>query len=240
MSILTAANTVAFALAEAEKGVWFDNPAIREAFWPSVWETLVMTGWSTLITVLVGTPLGLLLVATARGGLLPNRLANQTLGLIVNVGRSIPFIILLIAILPFTRWVVGTTLGWKAAVVPLTVGAIPFFARLVETNVRSVQSGKIEAAHMMGATRWEIMFGVQVREALPGLIDSTTVLAVTLISYSAIAGALGGGGLGQLAMNYGYHRFQGDVMLVSVVGIVVIVQIIQVLGDMLSRLVDHR
>ena len=129
-------------------------------------------------------------MATARGGLLPNRLANQTLGLIVNVGRSIPFIILLIAILPFTRWVVGTTLGWKAAVVPLTVGAIPFFARLVETNVRSVQSGKIEAAHMMGATRWEIMFGVQVRE-LTGLIDSTTVLAV-LLSTTPDAGALGG------------------------------------------------
>ena len=124
--------------------------------------------------------------------------------------------------------------------VPLSVGAIPFFARLVETNVRGVSAGKIEAAHMMGASRWEIMFGVQVREALPALIDSVTVLAVTLIGYSAIAGVLGGGGLGQLAMNYGYNRFQGDVMLVSVVGIVIIVQIVQVVGDMLSRLVDHR
>ncbi|MDO5035277.1 MAG: methionine ABC transporter permease [Actinomycetaceae bacterium] len=219
---------------------WFDNPAIREAFWPSVVETLAMTWWSTLITIVIGTPLGLFLVATSRGGLMPSRVANQVLGFIVNVGRSIPFIILLIAILPFTRLIVGTTLGWKAAVVPLSVGAIPFFARLVETNVRSVRPGKIEAAHMMGATRWEIMTGVQVREALPSLIDSVTVLAVTLVGYSAIAGALGGGGLGGLAMNYGYQRFQGDVMLVSVVGIVIIVQIVQVFGDMLSRLVDHR
>ncbi|MDO5049415.1 MAG: methionine ABC transporter permease [Actinomycetaceae bacterium] len=237
MSILTSA--VAPLLLGGE-GKWFDNPAISEAFWPSVWETLAMTGWATLLTVIVGTPLGLLLVATSRGGLFSNRLANQILGLITNIGRSIPFIILLIAILPFTRWVIGTTLGWKAAVVPLTVGAIPFFARLVETNIRGVHSGKVEAAHMMGASRWEIMFGVQVREAMPALIDSTTVLAVTLVGYSAIAGALGGGGLGQLAMNYGYHRFQGDVMLVSVVGIVIIVQIVQVIGDMLSRLVDHR
>lgn len=221
-------------------GQWLDNPAIRESFWPSVWETLAMTGWATLITVILGTPLGLFLVATARGGLMPNRAVNQALGLIVNIGRSIPFIILLIAILPFTRFVVGTTIGWQAAVVPLSVGAIPFFARLVETNVRSVRQGKIEAAHMMGATRREIMFGVQVREAMPALIDSVTVLAVTLIGYSAIAGALGGGGLGKLAMNYGYQRFQGDVMLVAVVGIVIIVQIIQVIGDMLSRLVDHR
>lgn len=224
----------------AADGQWLDTPAIKEAFWPSVWQTLAMTAWATVITVVIGTPLGLFLVSTARGGLTPNRVANQILGFIVNVGRSIPFIILLIAILPFTRFVVGTTLGWKAAVVPLSVGAIPFFARLVETNVRGVSAGKIEAAHMMGASRWEIMFGVQVREALPALIDSVTVLAVTLIGYSAIAGVLGGGGLGQLAMNYGYNRFQGDVMLVSVVGIVIIVQIVQVVGDMLSRLVDHR
>ncbi|KGF01666.1 methionine ABC transporter permease [Actinomyces sp. S4-C9] len=233
--------SVATALvALAADSQWLDNPAIKEAFWPSVWQTLGMTAWATVITVVIGTPLGLFLVSTARGGLTPNRVANQILGFIVNVGRSIPFIILLIAVLPFTRFVVGTTLGWKAAVVPLSVGAIPFFARIVETNVRGVSAGKIEAAHMMGASRWEIMFGVQVREALPALIDSVTVLAVTLIGYSAIAGVLGGGGLGQLAMNYGYNRFQGDVMLVSVVGIVIIVQIVQVVGDMLSRLVDHR
>lgn len=219
---------------------WFNNPVIRETFWLAVAETIYMSFWSSLITVLIGTPLGLLLVATARGGLLPNRAIYQTLSVIVNIGRSLPFIILMIAILPFTRFVVGTTLGWKAAVVPLTVGAIPFFARLVETAVHSVEPGKIEAAHMMGASRWQIMFGVQIREALPALIQSTTVLVITIISYGAMAGVIGAGGLGQLAMNYGYNRFMGDVMLVAIVGILVIVQVVQMTGDMLSRLVDHR
>ncbi len=232
--------TVLATRTDPNAGRWFANPVIAQTYWQSVWETLAMTGLSSLVTVLFGLPLGLLLVATRRDGLLPNRGVHHALALVVNIGRSIPFIILIIAILPITRFIAGSTLGWKAAVVPLTIGAIPFFARLVETAILGVDPGKIEAAHMMGAKRWQIMSGVQVREALPALIQSITVLVITLVSYSAMAGAIGGGGLGQLAMNYGYQRYQDDVMILAVVGILIIVQAIQAIGDMCSRLVDHR
>ena len=134
----------------------------------------------------------------------------------------------------------GTTLGWQATVVPLVILSVPFFARLVESNILAVDAGKIEAAQMMGASNRQIRWGVQVREAAPALVQSITTLAITLIGYSAIAGALGGGGLGQMAMNYGYNRFQDDVMIVTVLAIIVIVQIVQMFGDMISRLVDHR
>ena len=143
-------------------------------------------------------------------------------------------------IIPFTRLLVGTSLGWKAAVVPLTLAAAPFFARLVESNVQGVESGKLEAAKMAGASNWQIMLGVQVREALPSLIQSITVTLISLIGYGAMAGTLGTGGLGALAMNYGYTRFMGDVMLIVVIDILLIVVIVQWVGDMLSRLVDHR
>ena len=223
-----------------DEGAWFDNPVVQGQLWPATLETLGMTFFSTLFTVVFGLPLGLALVATAPRGLVPNVAVNQVLSVIVNIGRSIPFIILMISILPFTRLVVGTTLGWEAAVVPLTVAAIPFFARLVETAVFSVEQGKIEAAQMMGASRFQVLGGVLVREALPALVQSVTVLVITLISYSAMAGAIGGGGLGALAINHGYNRFQGDVMVLTVVVIVILVQAIQMMGDMLSRLVDHR
>lgn len=241
--IITQALTLASVLAtraDQSGGRWFANPVIAQTYWQSVGETLAMTGLSSLATVVLGLPLGLLLVATRKDGLLPNRGVHHALALIVNIGRSIPFIILIIAILPITRLIAGSTLGWKAAVVPLTIGAIPFFARLVETAILGVEAGKIEAAHMMGARRWQIMMGVQVREALPALIQSITVLVITLVAYSAMAGTIGGGGLGQLAMNYGYQRYQDDVMILAVVGILIIVQTIQAIGDMCSRLVDHR
>ena len=224
----------------ADKPTWGDNPALTKPFLPAVWETLVMTGVATLVTVIFGLPLGLLVVNTSRHGLTPNRIVHQILGVIVNVGRSFPFIILLIAIVPLTRFLVGTTLGWKAAMPSLIIGAIPFFARLVETNVLAVSRGKIEAAQMMGASNQRIYWGVQVREALPALIQSVTVLAITLIGYSAMAGAVGAGGLGKLAINYGYNQFMPDVMLCAVVAIIIIVQVIQMMGDMISRLVDHR
>ncbi len=221
-------------------GTWFDNPVVQNQLWPATVETLGMTAFSTLFTVLLGLPLGLALVATAPKGLVPNRAVNQVLSVIVNIGRSIPFIILMIAIIGFTRFIVGTTIGWQAAVVPLTVAAIPFFARLVETAVFSVEQGKIEAAQMMGASRLQVLGGVLVREALPAIIQGITVLVITLISYSAMAGAIGGGGLGALAINHGYSRYQTDVMILTVVVIVVLVQAIQMIGDMCSRLVDHR
>lgn len=219
---------------------WFDNPAITREMLPATLETLAMTAISTLFTVVFGLPLGLFLVSTAKTGLIPNAPVNKVLGFIVNLGRSLPFLLLAVFILPFTRLVVGTTLGWQAACVPLIVGATPFFARLVESNIMGVDPGKIEAAQMMGASRTRIMWGVQVREALPSLIQSTTVLVITIIGYSAITGAFGGGGLGALAINYGHSRYQADTMLVALIVIGIIVIVLQALGDFIARVVDHR
>lgn len=220
--------------------MWFDNRAIQNQLWPATLETLYTTFWSTLFTVIVGLVVGVAVVATSPRGLAPSLWLHRILGVIINVGRSIPFIILAVVMLPITRLVVGSAIGWKAAVFPLTIAAIPFFARLVETALLQVDGGKIEAARMMGATRSRIMFDVVVREALPALIQAATVLVITLISYGAMAGAIGGGGLGQLAMNHGYQRYSVDVMIITLVVIVLIVQVIQMVGDMLSRLVDHR
>ena len=219
---------------------WFSNPVIQNELWNATYETLAVSFISTFFTVLFGIPLGLAVVATSKRGLMPNAFINNILSVIINVGRSIPFIILMIALIPFTRLVVGTSIGWQAAVIPLTIGAIPFFARLVESAVLSVEHGKVEAAQMMGASRTQILWGVLVLEALPVIVQSITVLIITLISYSAMAGAIGGGGLGALAINYGYQRFMADVMVITVVVIIIIVQVVQLVGDMISRLVDHR
>lgn len=219
---------------------WLDNPVIREGILPALWETLAMTGVAGLLTLLLGVPLGVLLHATSPGGISPNVALHRVLGGIVNVGRSLPFLILMIAIIPFTRLVVGTTLGWQAAVVPLTVGAIPFYARLVETSLREVSAGKVEATLMMGATRWDLTRKVLLPEALPGLVAGLTTTIIALIGYTAMAGAVGGGGLGAVAMTYGYNRFESDVMITCVVLLIVIVQIIQMFGDALARRLDHR
>lgn len=216
------------------------NRVITEQLPEATLETIYMSGLSSVLTVLLGLPLGLALVATAPGGLRPSRVINAALAVVVNVGRSFPFIILMIAILPLTRLLTGTTFGWQSAVVPLTLGAIPFFARLVETAVRDVSAGKVEAAQMVGASRLAIVGGVLVREALPAIVGGITVTVITLIGYSAMAGALGAGGLGALAINHGYNRFQTDVMVVTVVVIIVLVQLVQMLGDRVARLVDHR
>jgi D-methionine transport system permease protein len=219
---------------------WLDNPVIREGLVPATVETLYMTGVAGLLTILVGLPLGVLLQTSGPQGLHPRPAVHRVLGLVVNVGRSLPFLILMIAIIPFTRFVAGTSLGATAAVVPLTVGAIPFFARLVENAVREVETGKVEAALMMGATNRQVVRSVLVPEALPGVLGGSTVTLVTLLSYTAMAGAVGGGGLGALAINYGYQRFQGDVMVVTVAVLLVLVQLIQLAGDRLVRHVDHR
>lgn len=227
-------------MAGPDKPQWADNPAITQKFLPAVGETLLMVGFASLLTVILGLPLGLLLASSASGGLKPRVVLNQVVGVIVNIIRSFPFMILIIAMIPFTRFLLGTALGWQATVVPLVVGAVPFFARLVETNVTAVDAGKIEAAQMMGASTLRIEWGVQVREAMPALVQSVTVLIITLIGYSAMAGVVGGGGLGALAINYGYNQWQNDVMILTVVAIVIMVQIIQMVGDMISRLVNHR
>lgn len=217
-----------------------NNPVIVERLPEATLETLWMTLLASLITVALGLPLGLALVATAGDGLRPSRAIHAVLSIVVNVGRSFPFIILMIAILPLTRLLTGTTYGWRSAVVPLAIAAIPFFARLVETAVRDISAGKIEAARMVGASRLAITAGVQVREALPAIVAGATVTIITLVGYSAMAGALGAGGLGALAINHGYSRFQTDVMVATVVVIILLVQLIQMLGDLVVRLVDHR
>lgn len=227
-----------------DQGMWLDNKVITENLWTATLETIFMTFWSTFFSVVFGLLIGLLLVACGSDGLFGTkkraRALYSVLGFIVNVGRSLPFVILMIAVLPLTRFLLGTSLGWQAAVVPLTLAAAPFFARLVESNIQGVESGKIEAAKMAGANAWQIMFGVQVREALPALINSVTVTIISLIGYGAMAGTLGTGGLGALVMNYGYTRFMTDVMIATVVVVLILVVIVQWVGNMLSRLVDHR
>ncbi|MFC4554671.1 methionine ABC transporter permease [Georgenia faecalis] len=216
------------------------NPVITENLPEATVETLAMVALASLVTVLGGLPLGLALATTAPGALRPAPALHGVLNVVVNVGRSLPFIILMVAIIPLTRALTGTTFGWRSAVVPLSIAAIPFFARLVETAVREVDPGKVEAAQMVGASRLGIVWGVLVREALPGLLSGLTVTVITLVSYSAMAGAVGAGGLGALAINHGYVRFQTDVMVVTVVVIVILVQLVQMLGDLLVRAVDHR
>lgn len=219
---------------------WFQNPIIEQGLMSALGETLLMVFWSSLFSIIFGLLIGIVLTATKPEGLLPNRALYQVLAFIVNVGRSIPFIILMFVMIPLTRAVVGSATGWLGATVPLTIAAIPYFARLVESNLTGVEQGKVEAAQMMGASRSRILSGVLVREAMPALIQSATILIITLVGYSAMAGAVGGGGLGQMAINYGYYRPMADVLVILVVVIVVIVNVIQLAGDMLSRLVDHR
>lgn len=201
----------------------------------ATWETVMMVGLSTLLAVLIGIPVGVALLVTDRGGILPAPALNRILGAVVNTVRSVPFIILLVALIPLTRALVGTAIGSGAAVVGLSVAAIPFFARLVEGNLREVDSGVVQAARSMGATPVQVVTRVLLPEARSGLVLSLTVLLVNLIAFSAMAGAVGGGGLGQLAINYGYYRFRGDVMLATVVLLVIIVQLIQWAGDRIAR-----
>lgn len=203
-------------------------------------ETLQMTAISTIVAMIVGIPLGVVLVITGKGHILSNKAVNSTLGAVVNALRSIPFIILMVAIIPLTRLIAGTSIGTTAACVPLTIAAIPFLARLVETSIREINSGVIEAAQAMGASPFQIIRKVLLPEALPTIIDNVTVLIVNLISYSAMAGAIGGGGLGDIAIRYGYQRFQGDIMLATIIILIVLVQLIQSIGDFLSRKVNKR
>ncbi|MER6330342.1 methionine ABC transporter permease [Streptomyces sp. NPDC001034] len=203
-------------------------------------ETFDMVLWSTLIAVVVGLPLGLLLVLTDRGGLLQNVVANKVIGQIVNVGRSLPFIILMVALMSFTRWVTGTTIGTAAAVVPLAIGGIPFFARLVETSVREVDGGLVEAAQSMGGNTWTIVRKVLVPESLPSLIAGTTTTVIALIGYSAMAGTVGGGGLGDLAVRYGYQRFETELMWITVAILAVVISLIQFAGDFAARALHSR
>ena len=203
-------------------------------------DTLVMLGASLALTIVLGVPLGVLLFLTDRGQLAERRWLNRAAGVVVNVLRSIPFVILLIVMIPLTLLLVGTSLGVAGAIPPLVVGAAPFYARLVEQALRDIPRATIEAAQAMGATRWQIVTRALLPEALPGLVSGATVTAVALVSFTAMAGVVGAGGLGDLAIRYGYQRFQTDVMLVTVALLVALVQLLQWGGDALARRLDHR
>lgn len=209
-------------------------------FVQSFWETLEMVIISGVLGSLAGLPLGVLIFLTERGGVLESVTANRVMGAIVNAVRSVPFIILLVAVIPFTRLIVGTSIGTAAAIVPLTIAAAPFIARLVETALREVDRGLIETAQALGATTRQIVFKVLLPEALPGVLAGLTITFVSLVGYSAMAGAIGGGGLGDLGIRYGYQRFLPEVMLTVVVILIVFVQLVQSFGDWLVRRLSHR
>ncbi len=216
------------------------TPVLFDLLLRSIWETLLMTGASGLISLIAGLPLGLALVATDRGGIAENLWISRLLGAIVNGFRSVPFIILLVALIPVTRLIVGTALGTWAAIVPLAIAATPYYARIAEVSLREVDRGLIEAVRAMGGNRWTIIREVLVPEALPGIVAGFTVTLVTLIGASAMAGAIGAGGLGDLAIRYGYQRFETGVMIAVVIVLIVIVCGIQWLGDRLVARIDHR
>jgi D-methionine transport system permease protein len=203
-------------------------------------DTLTMLGGSLALTVILGLPLGVILFLTGKGQMLENRAANGLLSLLVNILRSVPFVILLIVMIPLTVAVVGTSLGVPGAIPPLVVGAAPFFARLVETALREVDKGVIEASFAMGAKRRQVVLGALLPEAMPGIIAAMTVTAIALVSYTAMAGVVGAGGLGDLAIRFGYQRFQTDVMVVTVVLLLMLVQALQMVGDTVVRRVSHR
>ena len=213
-------------------------------WWPRLAQasltTLYMVGASTFLTVLLGLPLGVLLVLSDKRGLRPRPLLNKLLGAVVNLTRSLPFIILLVVIIPFTRWIVGTSIGPTAAIVPLTLAAVPFFARVTESALREVPSGVIEAAQAMGSSDWQIVRKVMIKEAMPGLVLGIALTLISLVGYSAMAGAVGGGGLGDLAIRYGYQRFETEVMLATVVLLVAFVQVVQSVGDRIAAKISKR
>ncbi len=216
------------------------SPVLFSLLLQSIWETVVMTLASGVISFVAGLPLALILVATDRGGIAENLVVNRALGWVINGFRSVPFIILLVALIPLTRLLVGTSLGTAAAIVPLAIAAAPYYARVAEVSLREVDPGLIEAARAMGGNRWTIVREVLVPEAMPGIVAGFTVTLVTLVGASAMAGAIGAGGLGDLAIRYGYQRFETGVMIAVVAVLIILVSGIQWLGDRLVARLDHR
>lgn len=204
-----------------------------------VQDTIVMTSVATLFAYLIGLPVGVLLITTNKKGICPNAPINAVLGWIVNIVRSVPFIILLVAIIPFTRLIVGTSLGVPGAIVPLVITAAPFVARVVEQSLAEVDGSLIEAAQSFGASKLQIVCKVLLWEALPSLIRGAALTFITLFGFSAMAGTVGAGGLGDIAIRYGYQRYQYDVMTVAVILCIILVQIVQSLGDFISRAINH-
>ncbi|KAA0969693.1 ABC transporter permease [Aureimonas fodinaquatilis] len=216
------------------------SQALFDLFLRATWETTVMTGASGLASLVFGLPIALLLTVTGPGGIVESAWTNRITGGLVNAFRSVPFIILLVALIPFTRLVVGTSIGTWAAIVPLSVAAIPYYARIAEVSLREVDPALVETAKAMGANRWTIVREVLIPEALPGLVAGFVVTLVTLIGATAVAGAIGAGGLGDLAIRYGYQRFETNVMIAVVVVLIAMVWLLQWGGDRLVARLDHR
>ena len=216
---------------------FFDNYGMLLA--QGTWDTLLMTIVSTFFAYVIGIPLGVLCVLTSPKGLMPHRIFNMVLGWIINIGRSIPFIILLVALIPFTRFIVGTSLGVPGAIVPLVISAAPFIARMVEQSIEEVDGGLVEAAQSFGANTWQIVYKVFLREALPSLVRGFAIVFITILGYSAMAGCVGAGGLGDIAIRYGYQRYQDDVMIATVIILIAIVQIVQSACNFAARKMEH-
>lgn len=215
------------------------TPELWEMIGSGVWETIQMTVIATIIAYIVGMPLGILLVVTGRGHILENRVVHGVIGAVVNVVRSIPFLILLVLLIPLTRLLVGTSIGTTATIVPLSIGAVPIVARMVESSLQEVPAGIVEAAQAMGASPIKIVIHFMIPEAVPSLLLGTAINLATVLGYSAMAGFVGGGGLGAIAIQYGYYRYQTDVLLVTVAILVLIVQIFQELGTRVSLRKRH-
>lgn len=213
--------------------------AVWQMIFEGIWETLYMTILSTVIAYIVGLPLGILLSVTGKGGILRNRAVNGILGAVVNILRSVPFLILLVVLIPFTRLLVGTSLGTTATIVPLTIGSIPIVARMVESSLQEIPPGIIEAAESMGASPLEIIVRFMLPEAVPSLLLGSAINLATILGYSAMAGFVGGGGLGDIAIQYGFYRYQSDILFVSVAILIIIVQIFQEAGTRLSNYKRH-
>ena len=216
------------------------EPQVMQMIGWGIVETLYMTLFSSLLAYIIGLPLGLILVVTDKGGIKPKPVVNSVLGVVVNLLRSVPFIILLIAVMPVTRFILGTTLGPTATVVPLVIASAPYIARLVESSIKEVDAGVIEAAQSMGASPLQIVWKVMLPEAKPSLLVGSAIAVTTILGYTAMSGFVGGGGLGDIAIRYGYHRYEVDIMLVTVAIMVIIVQIFQEVGTRLSRRHDKR
>ncbi|MDF2486607.1 MAG: hypothetical protein K0R46_2775 [Herbinix sp.] len=218
--------------------MWSD--AVIKMLGIGILETLYMTFFSSLVAYLLGLPMGILLVVTDKEGIAPFVPLNKVLGVIVNLVRSVPFVILLITVMPFTRFLIGTTIGSTAVVVPLIIASAPYIARLVESSLKEVDKGVIEAAQSMGATPLQIIYKVLIPEAMPSLIVGGAIAITTILSYSAMSGFVGGGGLGDIAIRYGYYRYETEIMLVTVVILVLIVQVIQEVGFKWMKRADKR
>lgn len=213
---------------------------LKKIVLPSLNETLYMVFFSSLFSILLGIIIGVILYITEKDGILENIFINRVLGVIINIGRSIPFVILMIAVFPLSKFIVGTVLGSKAAIVPLTVAATPFVARMIESCLKEIDKGVVEASISMGASECQIIYKVLIPESISSIMSTITTTIISIIGYSAMAGTIGGGGLGSIAITYGYQRYRDDILIISVVLMVILVQIVQTIGNILCKKLNKK